>query len=128
MPQASRITAFLAALFLTWLMTLWLGPWGPLVAGVLAGRFAPSRGGFSYPALGGFVAWLAWFAATALTAPLIPLARLLGAIVGIGAAGGLALIVIASVLCAVVVGLGALAGAAIFALIHPRSADSTFAG
>ncbi len=127
MPQASRITAFVAAVFLTWLLTLWLGPWGPLVAGLLAGRFAPRRGGFIYPALGGLVAWLAWFAATAITAPLVPLARLLGAIIGIGGAGGLALPIVASLLCAVVVGLGALAGAAFFALIHPQPAGSSIA-
>lgn len=127
MPQASRPAAFVAALALTWLLTLWLGAFGPLIAGLLAGRFAPSRAGFIYPALGGFAAWILWFAATALTAPLLPLARLLGAVVGIGALGGLLLPLLASLLSGVVVGLGALAGAALFAVIHPQAADSSVA-
>ncbi len=128
MPQASRLAAFVSALLLTWLLTLWLGALGPLIAGVLAGRFAPRRGGFLYPALGGVAAWLLWFLATALTAPLVPLARLLGAIVGIGGGFGLALPLLASLLCGVVVGLGALAGAALFAAIHPHGTDSSVAG
>ncbi len=128
MPQSSRTATFVAALILTWLLTLWVGAWGPVIAGILAGRLAPRRGGFIYPALGGLVAWLGWFALTALTAPLLPLARLLGAIVGIGSSGGLALPVIASLLCAVVVGLGALAGAALFGLIHPHSTDPSIVG
>ena len=128
MPQASRLAAFVSALVLTWLLTLWLGGYGPLVAGVLAGRFAPRRGGFLYPALGGFAAWLGWFAATALTAPLVPLARLLGAIVGIGAGGGLLLPLLASLLCGVVTGLAALAGRAVFAAIHPQGSDTSIAG
>jgi hypothetical protein len=128
MPQASRLGAFLAALFLTWLLTLWLGAWGPLIAGILAGRFAPRRGNFLYPAIGGAAAWLLWFGATAATAPLVPLARLLGAIVGIGGGLGLTLPLVASLLCGVVAGLGAMAGAALFAAIHPHVTDSSVAG
>lgn len=125
---ASRLSAFLAALLLTWLLTLWLGPYGPFLAGLLAGRFGPRRGAFVYPALGAFLAWLGWFAVTAATAPLVPLARLLGAIVGIGAAGGLLLPLVASLLGGTAAGLAALAGRAIFAAIHPGSTGSSVAG
>jgi hypothetical protein len=125
--QGSRLAALLAALLLTWLLTLWLGAYGPFVAGLLAGRFGPRRGAFFYPALGAFLAWLAWFVVTAATAPLVPLARLLGSIIGIGAVGGLLLPLVASLLCGVAAGLAALAGRAIFAAIHPRAQDSSLA-
>jgi len=127
MPPSSRLTAFLAAAALTWLLTLWLGGFGPLVAGILAGRFAPRRGGFLYPALGAATAWLLWFLATALTAPLLPLARLLGGIVGIGAALGPALPVLASLLGGVAAGVGALCGREIFAALHPAPRGSSIA-
>lgn len=105
--QTNRLWTLLVSGVLAWLLTLLLGIWGPILAGLVAGVFAPRKGAFRWAALGTALAWLVWFGISALSAPIGPLAQLLGQIVGLGATGGLALPVLAAILAGIVAGVAA---------------------
>ncbi|MDA8345205.1 MAG: hypothetical protein M0Z66_06960 [Thermaerobacter sp.] len=121
--QGSRLWTLIISGLLAWLLTLLLGVWGPILAGLAAGRFAPQRGAFRWAALGAFAAWIAWFVVSAATVPIIGLARLLGQIVGIGASGGLVLPVLAAIFAGLIAGVAASAGLALFTASHRDKAQ-----
>lgn len=112
-------SAFCVTGILAWLLTLWLGVPGALLAGLVAGGVAPRRGAFVAPALGAFTAWLVWFLVSSATAPLLPLGRILASIMGLPALGGFLLPLVACLLAAVIAGLAA---SGVKALARPRSA------
>lgn len=119
--QENRYLTLVVSGLLAWVLTLLVGAWGPILAGLAAGRFAPARGGFRWAFLGAFGAWIVWLGISALQVPIVPLTRLLGRIVGIGAPGGFALPVLAAVFAGLIAGVGCSAGRALFLAAHPRA-------
>jgi hypothetical protein len=123
--QRNRYATLVITGLLAWLITILLGGWGPILAGLAAARFAPRRGAFGWAFLGAFAAWVIWFLVSAAQVPIIGLAQLLGQIVGLGAAGGLALPVLAATFAGLIAGVGCSAGHMLFEATHPQSARET---
>ncbi len=118
--QGNRYLTLVITGVLAWLLTLLLGAWGPILAGLAAGRFAPRKGAFRWAFFGGFGAWVIWFLVSAVQVPIIGLAQLLGQIVGLGAAAGLALPILGAIFAGLIAGVGCSAGHALFVATHPQ--------
>ncbi len=104
MTRSSPIVLLGVSGIAAWVVGLWIGPFAPLVAGVLAGLTGARRGAFVWPALGAFGGWGIWFISAALTSPVLDLGRILSAVLGLPSLGGALLPLLACVLAGVVAG------------------------
>ncbi len=116
--QGNRLWTLVVSGILAWLFALLLGGYAPLLAGLAAGRFAPRKGSFWWGGLGALLAWLLWFIVSAASVPIVPLAHLLGQVVGIGAAAGVALPLLAAIFAGLIAGVACSAGQALFTAAH----------
>lgn len=104
MTRTSPIVLLGVSGIAVWVVGLWIGPFAPLVAGILAGLTGPRRGAFRWPALGAFAGWAIWFITASLTSPVLELGQILSSVLGLPSLGGMMLPLLACILAGVVAG------------------------